>query len=208
MKAVLQLVDRLADTRSPVLLQGESGTGKDLVARLLHDRGARRSAPFVKVLCPAIPEDLLESELFGHEKGAFTDAHATKVGRLEAAAGGTLFFDQVEELPLSLQAKLLRVIEERRFERVGGTRTLSVDVRFVSAAGVDLRRAVAAGRFREDLYHRLGVVPITLAPLRERREDIAPLAEAFLAEERARGATRARGFSREAMDALRGYGWP
>jgi DNA-binding NtrC family response regulator len=208
MRQVLALVQRLADTRSPVLLEGESGTGKDLVAHWLHYGGARREGPFVKVHCPSIPGELLESELFGHEKGAFTDARQTKAGKLELAAGGTLYFDQVQDLVPPLQAKLLRVVEERRFERVGGTRTLEVDVRFVASANVDLGEAVRAGRFREDLYHRLNVVGLRLEPLRNRREDVLPLALAFLARERERGTTAATGFTPEAGALLRGYHWP
>ena len=194
MKEVVALVLRLADTRSPVLLEGESGTGKDLVAYWLHYAGARREGPFIKVHCPSIPGELLESELFGHEKGAFTDARQAKAGKLEMAAAGTLYFDQIQDLAPALQAKLLRVIEERRFERVGGTRTLEVDVRFVASANVDLGEAVRAGRFREDLFHRLNVMPLKLDPLRARREDVEPLALAFLARERERGTTGALGF--------------
>jgi two-component system NtrC family response regulator len=208
MREVMQLVSRLAATRSPVLLEGESGTGKDLLAHVLHYSGPRRDGPFLKVHCPSIPEDLLESELFGHEKGAFTDARQAKAGKIELANGGTLYFDQVHDFSLALQAKLLRVIEERRFERLGGTRTLEVDVRFVSSSSVDLREAVAAGSFRDDLYHRLGVVPVRLPPLRERREDVLPLAEQFLARERERGTTRARGFAGDTAEALKGYPWP
>jgi DNA-binding NtrC family response regulator len=208
MQQVLALVQRLADTRSPVLIEGESGTGKDLVAHWLHYGGARREGPFVKVHCPSIPGELLESELFGHEKGAFTDARQTKAGKLEMAAGGTLYFDQVQDLVPPLQAKLLRVVEERRFERLGGTRTLEIDVRFVASANVDLAEAVRSGRFREDLFHRLNVVGLKLEPLRERREDVLPLALAFLARERGRGTTAATGFTLEAGELLRGYHWP
>jgi DNA-binding NtrC family response regulator len=208
MKEVAALVLRLADTRSPVLLEGESGTGKDLVAHWLHYGGSRRGGPFIKVHCPSIPAELLESELFGHEKGAFTDARAAKAGKLEMAAGGTVYFDQVQDLAPPLQAKLLRVVEERRFERVGGTRTLEVDVRFVASANVELAEAVRGGRFREDLYHRLNVVPLRLSPLRERREDIGPLAAAFLARERERGATAAEALAVETLELLRGYHWP
>ncbi len=199
---------RLAQARSAVLLEGESGTGKDLAAHWLHALGPRRDAPFIKVHCPSIPLELLESELFGHERGAFTDARATKLGKIELAAGGTLYFDQIHDLDLGLQAKLLRVVEERRFERLGGTRTLEIDVRFLSSSGVDLRAAAAAGRFREDLYHRLAVVPLLLPPLRERREDVLPLAEAFLARERALRATRALSFEPDAAEALLAYTWP
>ena len=208
MRELVPLVLRLAETRSPVLLEGESGTGKDLVAYWLHYGGPRREGPFIKVHCPSIPAELLESELFGHEKGAFTDARHAKAGKVEMAAGGTLYFDQVQDLVPALQAKLLRVIEERRFERLGGTHTLEVDVRFVAAANVDLAGAVRAGRFREDLFHRLTVVPLRLAPLRNRREDVLPLAEAFLARERGRGTTVASGFAPEAAEILKGYLWP
>jgi two-component system NtrC family response regulator len=208
MKELVALVLRLAETRSPVLLEGESGTGKDLVAHWLHYGGVRREGPFIKVHCPSIPGELLESELFGHEKGAFTDARQAKAGKIEMAASGTLYFDQIQDLVPPLQAKLLRVIEERQFERVGATRTLEVDVRFVASVNVDLAEAVRAGRFREDLFHRLNVVPLKLEPLRNRRDDVLPLARAFLARERERGTTAATGFTTEAGDLLRGYHWP
>jgi DNA-binding NtrC family response regulator len=208
MRELLQIATRLADARSAVLLQGDSGTGKDLLAHWIHYRGARRDGPFIKIHCPSIPEDLLESELFGHEKGAFTDARAPKAGKIELASGGTLYFDQIQDLTPALQAKLLRVVEERRFERLGGTRTLEVDVRFVSASNGDLRQAVGKGTFRDDLYHRLSVVPLTLPPLRERREDILPLADTFLQRERERGATKARRFDDDSAQALRGHLWP
>jgi DNA-binding NtrC family response regulator len=208
MRELVPLVLRLAETRSPVLVEGESGTGKDLVAYGLHSGGPRREGPFIKVHCPSIPGELLESELFGHEKGAFTDARHAKAGKIEMAAGGTVYFDQVQDLVPPLQAKLLRVVEERQFERVGGTRTLSVDVRFVASANVDLAGAVRAGRFREDLFHRLNVVPLRLAPLRNRREDVLPLAEAFLARERGRGTTAASGFAPETAEMLKGHLWP
>jgi DNA-binding NtrC family response regulator len=207
LKEIVSVVERLASSQASVLIQGESGTGKDLFARRLHEQGPRRGHPFLKLHCPSIPENLLESELFGHERGAFTDARETKPGKLELAAQGTVLLDHVEELPLALQAKLLRVVEERRFERLGGTRTIRVDVRFVATAQGDLRAAVAAGRFRDDLYHRLGVVPLTLPPLRERTEDILPLAEAMLRRLHERG-TPARQFSPAARDLLRGYSWP
>ncbi len=208
MREILEITGRLAAARSPVLLEGESGTGKDLLAHWLHYGGPRRDSAFVKVHCPSIPENLLESELFGHERGAFTDARQAKAGKIEMAAGGTLYFDQIQDLTLPLQAKLLRVVEDRRFERLGGTRTLEVDVRFVASSNIDLRAAVAEGTFREDLFHRLSVVPLTLPPLRSRREDIRPLAERFLARERTRGTTGARGFDDEALSLLRGYAWP
>ena len=208
MRELVPLVLRLACTRSPVLLEGESGTGKDLVAHWLHYGGTRRESPFVKVHCPSIPLELLESELFGHERGAFTDARQAKPGKIEMAAGGTLYFDQVQDLVPALQAKLLRVVEERCFERVGGTRTIEVEVRFVASANLALAEAVRAGRFREDLFHRLNVVGLTLEPLRNRREDVLPLAAAFLARERENETTRATGFEPETGERLRGYHWP
>ena len=208
MKEVVALVLRLAETRSPVLIEGESGTGKDLAAYWLHYGGARREGPFIKVHCPSIPGELLESELFGHEKGAFTDARQAKAGKIEMAAAGTLYFDQIQDLAPALQAKLLRVIEERQFERVGGTRTIEVDVRFVASTNVELAEAVRAGRFREDLFHRLNVLPLRLEPLRARREDVLPLALAFLARERERGTTAATGLANETIELLRGYQWP
>ncbi len=208
MRELVPLVLRLAESRSPVLLEGESGTGKDLVAHWLHYGGARREGPFLKVHCPSIPAELLESELFGHERGAFTDARTAKTGKIEMAAGGTLYFDQILDLSPALQAKLLRVVDERSFERLGGTRTLEVDVRFVASSNVELALAVREGRFREDLYHRLNVVALKLAPLRERREDVLPLALAFLAREREAGVTRANGLTAETLELLRGYSWP
>jgi DNA-binding NtrC family response regulator len=208
MREVSQLVSRLADARSPVLLEGESGTGKDLLVHGLHYGGSRRSGPLIKIHCPSIPDDLLESELFGHEKGAFTDAQKTKIGKIEMAHEGTLYFDQIHDLSPTLQGKLLRVVEERRFERLGGTRTLEVDVRFVSSSTVDLRSAVSAGTFREDLFHRLNVVPVSIPPLRSRRQDILPLAEMFLGRERERRTTAAQGFEAAAAEVLLGYRWP
>lgn len=208
MRELLPLVLRLAETRSPVLVEGESGTGKDLVAHWLHYGGPRREGPFIKVHCPSIPGELLESELFGHERGAFTDARHAKAGKIEMAARGTVYFDQIQDLAPAMQAKLLRVVEERRFERVGGTRTIDVDVRFVVSSNVDLAEAVRGGRFREDLYHRLNVVPLRLPPLRNRREDILPLAESFLAREMERGTSEASGFAPETAELLKGYLWP
>jgi DNA-binding NtrC family response regulator len=208
MRDVLAVVSRAATAKGSALITGESGTGKDLVAHLLHYGGPRRDGPFIRVHCPSIPDELLESELFGYEKGAFTDAQQTKLGKLELAAGGTLYFDQVQDLAPSLQAKLLRVVEERRFERLGGTRTLEVDVRFVASGGAGALDGPDARGFRQDLYHRLSVLPITLAPLRERREDVLPLAELFLARERARGATRARRLAADTRETLLAYAWP
>jgi two-component system NtrC family response regulator len=208
MRALLAVAGRLAEAKSPVLLEGESGSGKDLIVHLLHESGPRRDFALVKIHCPSIPDELLESELFGHEKGAFTDARRAKPGKLELAAGGTVYLDQIQELHPSLQAKLLRVVEEKRFERLGGTRTLEVDVRFVAASNGSLRDAVVAGRFREDLFHRLSVVPLTLPPLRERLDDVMPLAVHFLERERARGTTQAAAFADDAQQMLRGYHWP
>jgi len=208
MRELMEIVGRLASVTSPVLLEGESGTGKDLLAHLLHYRGPRGAHALIKVHCPSIPEDLMESDLLGHERGAFTDAKTAKQGKIELAGGGTLYFDQIQDLSPRLQAKLLRVVEDKRFERLGGTRTIEVDVRFVASSNVPLRGAVSRGVFREDLFHRLGVVPVTLPPLRERREDVLPLAELFLARVRERGLTHARGFTPEAAQVLRGYRWP
>jgi DNA-binding NtrC family response regulator len=208
MRELVPLIVRLAEARSPVLVEGESGTGKDLVAHWLHYGGPRREGPFIKVHCPSIPGELLESELFGHERGAFTDAHHAKAGKIEMAAGGTVYFDQIQDLAPAMQAKLLRVVEERRFERVGGTRTIDVEVRFVASSNVVLAEAVRTGRFREDLFHRLNVVPLRLPPLRDRREDVGPLAESFLGKERERGVSAAAGIAREAAELLKGYLWP
>ncbi|MBI5069347.1 MAG: sigma 54-interacting transcriptional regulator [Deltaproteobacteria bacterium] len=181
-RSVLDTVAQVAPSRATVLLRGESGTGKEVVARALHDAGPRASRPFVAVNCAALPEALLESELFGHERGAFTGASQARAGRFELADGGTLFLDEVGELPVAAQVKLLRALQERQFERVGGRRTHTVDVRLVAATNRDLEAAVEAGTFRLDLYHRLQVVEIVLPPLRERREDVLPLARHFLSE--------------------------
>ncbi len=180
MAPVVQAIERVARTNATVLLLGESGTGKEVAARTIHAHSARAGGPFLAVNCAALGEHLLESELFGHEKGAFTGATERKRGRLELADGGTFFLDEIGELRLELQAKLLRVLQEQRFERVGGTRTVEVDVRWVAATNRDLRVMIDAGQFREDLYHRLSVFPIRLPPLRERRVDLLPLARGLL----------------------------
>jgi DNA-binding NtrC family response regulator len=208
MREVLSLCARLGTATSPVLIEGESGTGKDLLAHHLHFGSARRQGPLITIHCPSIPEELMEDELFGHERGAFTDARSPRPGRLELAVGGTVYLDHIQELSRAMQGKLLRVVEERRFERLGSTRTLDVDVRFVASAALPLAEAVAAGTFRGDLYHRLSVVQLTLPPLRERPEDILPLAEAFLERERERGGTTAKGFEPAAQAMLTGYTWP
>jgi Nif-specific regulatory protein len=206
-RAVLDVVARVAPSRATVLLRGESGTGKEVVARALHDHGPRAGRPFVAVSCAALPEALLESELFGHEKGAFTGAAQARPGRFELADGGTLFLDEVGELPLAAQVKLLRAIQERQFERVGGRRTVTVDVRLVAATNRDLEEAVRRGEFRLDLYHRLQVVEIELPPLRERREDVPVLLERFLDE---LGAEHARRLvlAPDGLAALQAYDWP
>jgi len=182
MTSVVEALARVAKTRATVLLQGESGTGKELAARLIHEGSPRAKGPFVAINCAVLTEDLLQSELFGHEKGAFTGAHAQRRGRIEMADGGTFFLDEVGELKPALQATLLRVLEERRFERVGGSRSITVDVRWVAATNRDLRSMADEGTWRADLYHRLATFPVRLPPLRERREDIVPLAESLIAQ--------------------------
>ena len=181
MQPIIRSVERVAPTNATVLLLGESGTGKEVTARTIHRQSRRGDGPFVAINCAAISEHLMESEIFGHERGAFTGATASRRGRLELADGGTLFLDEISELKFELQAKLLRVLQERTFERLGGSRTVSADVRWIAATNRDLAAMVSAGTFREDLYHRLAVFPILLPPLRDRREDIVPLAETLLA---------------------------
>jgi len=181
MEPVVSAIQKVASTNATILLLGESGTGKEVAARTVHQLSTRRDAPFVPVNCAAISETLMESEIFGHEAGAFTGATGARRGRLELADGGTLFLDEIGELKPELQAKLLRVLQERRFERVGGTRTIQVDVRWIAASNRDLEGMIREGTFREDLYHRLAVFPVTLPPLRERKEDMLPLAESLLA---------------------------
>jgi two-component system response regulator HydG len=208
MRRVLEYVRKVAATDATALVLGESGTGKELVARAIHDASPRREKPFVSVSCAAIPEGLLESELFGHEKGAFTGAVRRKLGRFELAHEGTLFLDEVGELPTSVQVKLLRVLQERRFERVGGEETVEVDVRLVSATNRDLAAAVKEGRFREDLYYRLDVVAIRIPALRERPGDVEELARHFLARAAPRIGRNVKGFTPEALDVLRRHRWP
>jgi DNA-binding NtrC family response regulator len=207
LKQVIQQLHRAAGTDATVLLEGESGTGKELFARSLHALSPRAEGPFVAINCAAIPDTLLETELFGHEKGAFTGAAARKPGRFELAHRGTLFLDEIGDLPLGLQAKILRALEERRFERVGGTQSLHVDVRVVAATNRHLKQAVAARVFREDLYFRLSVFPIMIPPLRERSEDIPILATHFV-EKFSRDMNKKSALSLAALDELKAYSWP
>jgi len=208
MRRVLEQIRRIAPADATVLVLGESGTGKELVARALHAQSPRRERPFVSVSCAAIPEGLLESELFGHERGAFTGAVRRKLGRFELADGGTLFLDEVGEIPASIQVKLLRVLQERKFERVGGEETIEADVRLVSATNRDLEAAVKTGRFREDLYYRLAVVPVVLPPLRERPGDVEELARWFLSQRAPKLGRSVTGFAPEALELLRRHRWP
>jgi two-component system NtrC family response regulator len=205
---VFTSIRKVSGTDASVLLTGESGTGKEMAARAIHNRSGRKDGPFVAINCGAIPDTLLESELFGHEKGAFTGAHAQRKGRIEMASGGTLFLDEIGEIPLLLQVKLLRFLQEQQIERVGGRTTIPIDVRVVSATNVDLRKAMAEGRFREDLFYRLAVVVVKLPSLRERRDDVLPLAKSFLRRfisQNARGDLR---FSKDATLAIERYSWP
>jgi Nif-specific regulatory protein len=204
---VFRAIDKVAPSQATVLLMGESGTGKELVARAVHLASTRRDHAFIKVNCAALPEALLESELFGHEKGAFTGAVATKKGRFELAEGGTIFLDEIGEIPLALQAKLLRVLQEREFERLGGTRTIDVNVRVIAATNLSLDRAVSQGDFRADLYYRLNVVPIVLPSLRERVEDIPLLADHFLLRSNQENDRQVR-MGGAVMHFFKRYGWP
>jgi two-component system, NtrC family, response regulator AtoC len=208
MQKLDRLIAQVARTTTTALITGESGTGKELIARAIHNRGPRRDKPFVPVNPAAIPESLVESELFGHEKGAFTGAHQRKLGRFELAQGGTLFLDEIGLLRAEVQAKLLRVLQEREIERVGGTRAIKIDVRIVAATNVDLKRAVLAGTFREDLYYRLNVVPIEVPPLRDRIEDLPRLVEHFVRRYNREFNKRIDGLNPEAMALLASYRWP
>jgi len=208
MHAVFEVIGKVADTPSTVLISGESGTGKELVARALHESSGRANKPFIKINCAAIPAALVESELFGHEKGAFTGAVSTKPGRFELADGGTLFLDEVSEIPAEIQVKLLRVLQEGEFERVGGLRTLKVETRLVAATNADLKQSIADGRFREDLFYRLNVIPITLPPLRDRRGDISLLVDHFLRHFNSRLGKSVTGVSAEAMARMTAARWP
>lgn len=208
MREVLEMVQQVAPTRATVLLEGESGTGKELIARLLHQLSPRAKQPLVAVHCGALPPTLLESELFGHEKGAFTGAYERRIGRFEQAQGGTLFLDEIGEIDASTQVKLLRFLGERTFERVGSNKTLTADVRLVAATNKDLETMVKQGKFREDLFFRLRVVEVNLPPLRNRAEDIPLLARTFLKEFAEENEKKVTAFTAEAMDALMVYSWP
>lgn len=206
--AMREAIATVAPTSSWVLITGENGTGKELVANAIHRMSNRAAGPMVEVNCAAIPEDLIESELFGHEKGAFTGADSRRQGRFDMAHGGTLFLDEIADMSLKTQAKILRILQEQRFERVGGHRTINVDVRILAATNKNLAEEMAAGRFREDLYYRLNVVPINVPPLRERKEDIPILAENFLHEYNLRQGHSPKIIAREVMKALMEYAWP
>lgn len=204
MERIYQVIGKVADTDASVLISGESGTGKELAARAIHGQSGRRNGPFVAINCAAIPRDLLESELFGHVKGAFTGAVKDKAGKLELADGGTIFLDEVGELPLELQPKLLRVLQEREVEPVGGTKSRKLDLRVIAATNVDIDKALAEGTLREDLYYRLAVIPLHLPPLRERKDDI-PLLIRFFSSRLGYGQVQ---FDRDALEALSRYPWP
>ena len=205
---LLDLVQQVAPSQARVLIQGESGTGKELFARALHARSSRREGPFVAINCAAIPESLIEAELFGHEKGAFTGADKRREGRFEQANGGTLFLDEIGEMPLHLQTKLLRVMQEMEFHRVGGTQVVRVDVRVVASTNRDLKQEIAAKNFREDLFYRLSVITLDIPPLRERQDDVTLLAQHFLKKFNEANGKQIRGIQREAMDLLTNYPWP
>lgn len=208
MNTVFQRIRKIAPTDSTVHIHGESGTGKELVARAIHENSSRASGPFIKVNCSALAESLLESELFGHEKGSFTGAQKQKLGRFELADGGTIFLDEIGDISPTIQLKLLRVLQERQFERVGGEETVSVNVRIITATNKDLKKEVAENRFREDLYYRLAIIPIELPSLRERVEDVNPLVQHFLEKLRQRTHKRIENISPQAMHMLKQYRWP
>ena len=208
MSEVRRLIARFAPTDSPVMIRGESGTGKEVAAQVLHSLSRRAQQPFVALNCGAIPEYLIQSELFGHEKGAFTGAHQRKIGRIEAADGGTLLLDEIGDLPLELQANLLRFLQEKHIERVGGNRPIPVNVRVLSATHIDLERAIEQGRFREDLYYRLNVLQVHMPPLRERLADIPQLAAHFARLYSSETGRRPRSFSEAAIQTMLGHAWP
>ncbi len=208
MKKLKEQIKLVAPTNASVLITGENGTGKELVARNIHFQSPRRGKPFVEINCAAIPEELIESELFGHEKGAFTGAVAQKKGKFDMADGGTIFLDEIADMSLKTQAKVLRILQERKFERVGGTKTVDVDVRVIAATNKILEEEIKAGNFREDLFYRLNVVPFTVPPLRERREDVPQLMEHFLNGFCIREGREEKKFSPEAMELMKNYEWP
>ncbi|MGN6108893.1 MAG: sigma-54-dependent transcriptional regulator [Kofleriaceae bacterium] len=208
MHAIFSVIERVADTPSTVLITGESGTGKELVAKALHEQSSRKSAPFIKINCAAIPKTLMESELFGYEKGAFTGATTSKPGRFELADGGTLFLDEIGEIPVEMQVKLLRAIQESEFERVGGLKTIKVDVRLVTATNRDLEQEIQRGNFREDLYYRLNVVPIQIPPLRKRTGDIPLLVTHIIKKFNERLKKTITGISEDSLAALEAHPWP
>lgn len=208
MQEIFNIIDKVAKQDSSILIEGESGTGKELVARAIHNKSDRKDQPFIRVNCGALNENLLESELFGHEKGSFTGAIRQKRGRFELADGGTLFLDEIGDISANMQIKLLRVLQEQEFERVGGEQTLKVDVRIISATNQNLREALHDGRFREDLFYRLSVIPIKIPPLRDRREDIPLLAEHFLQKIMHNRAHEKRVLSEKSLNLLKTYHWP
>jgi putative PEP-CTERM system response regulator len=208
MKEIFKVVKQIADSRSTALIMGESGTGKELISRAIHYNSNRKNYPFVTINCAAIPETLIESELFGHEKGAFTNAIEKKLGRFEVAHQGTLFLDEIGELSLATQAKILRFLEEKEFNRVGGSKTIKVDVRLITATNKDLNQLIKKGNFREDLYYRINVVPIVIPPLRDRKEDIPLLIEHFINKFNVENNKMVRGFNKEALELMMQYEWP
>ena len=208
MQEIFKIIEKVADTPSTVLITGESGTGKELIATALHEGSSRRNKPLIRINCAAIPKDLMESELFGYERGAFTGAVTSKPGRFELADGGTLFLDEIAEIPVEMQVKILRALQESEFERVGGIRTTRVDVRLIAATNRDLQIEIEAGRFRKDLYYRLAVVPIVLPSLRERQSDIPKLTLHFIEKYNRRLNKKIEGISNDAMEYLRTYPWP
>ncbi|MEO6246520.1 MAG: PEP-CTERM-box response regulator transcription factor [Opitutaceae bacterium] len=208
MQAVFDSIRKVATTEAPVLILGESGTGKEMTARAIHQRSARKDGPFVAINCSAIPESLIESELFGHEKGAFTGAHALRKGRIEHSSGGTLFLDEIGEVPLPIQVKLLRFLQEQCIERVGGRQEIAVDTRVLAATNADLKKGMSTGSFREDLFYRLAVVQIVLPPLRERDDDVSFIAQTFLQRFAAENGKSGLSFSPDALRAIRQHGWP
>ena len=210
MKNVFKLIEKVAASNATVLIGGESGTGKELVAKAIHFNGTRKNYPFISINCGAVPESLLESELFGHEKGAFTSADATKVGLMESASKGSFFLDEVGEAPLSIQVKLLRVLQEKEIMRVGGTKTIGIDLRIIAASNLDLTKAVKNKTFREDLYYRLNVIPIELPPLRERKEDIPLLVDHFVKKynEERQGDNKIQGVHSDVLSLMENYSWP